>query len=412
MVPDADILITGGGLNGCTLALALESAGFRVTLVDGARLADLQADGFDGRSYALNIASQRMLGALGLWGDLQGEAQAILQIKASDGRAGAGAGPMGLAFDHAEIEEGPMGWMLEDRHLRRALLAAIAGRAGIVHLCEDQVVAQTVAPSVSGPSVVLDLASGRQVSGRVLVGADGRSSGTALRAGIRRMGWEYRQSALVCAIDHELPHQGVAHQFFMPAGPLAILPLTGNRCSIVWTESTAQAAAIQRLADQDYLSVLRPRFGDFLGEITLTGTRYSYPLKFSLAASFVAPRLALVGDAAHGLHPIAGQGLNLGLRDVACLAEVLAEAARRGEDIGAEAVLARYQAWRRFDTTTLALATDGFNRLFSNDNPLLRGARGLGMGLVNALPSLRRRFIREAAGLTGDLPRLQQGRAI
>ena len=408
MTQDADILITGGGLNGCMLALALQSAGFQVLIIDAAGLAEMQADGFDGRSYALNIASQRMLAALGLWGALEGTAQPILQIKASDGRAGEGPGPLVLEFDHAEIEEGPMGWMLEDRHLRRALLAAIAGRAGIVHLSGEQVMAQ----AINGPSVRLDLASGRQVCGRVLVGADGRASGTAQRAAIRRIGWDYRQSALVCAIDHALPHHAIAHQFFMPAGPLAILPLTGNRSSIVWTEGTAQAAAIQRLGDQQYLDILRPRFGDFLGEIALTGARYSYPLSLSLAASFTAPRLALVGDAAHGLHPIAGQGLNLGLRDVAALAEVLAEAARRGEDIGAAAVLARYQRWRRFDTTALALATDGFNRLFSNDNPIARLTRGLGLGLVNALPSLRRGFIREAAGLTGDLPRLQQGRAI
>ena len=198
----------------------------------------------------------------------------------------------------------------------------------------------------------------------------------------------------------------------MASGPLAILPLTGNRCSIVWSEQSAAAAAINGLDEAAYLAVLRPRFGDFLGEIELVGARFSYPLSLTVAESFVADRLALVGDAAHGMHPIAGQGLNAGLRDVAALAETLVLAARRGEDIGSGLVLGRYQQWRRFDTATLAMATDVFNRLFSNDNPILRMGRDLGMGMVGALPGLRRGFIREAAGLTGDLPRLMRGQAI
>ena len=198
----------------------------------------------------------------------------------------------------------------------------------------------------------------------------------------------------------------------MPAGPLAILPLPGNQCSIVWTETETEAARIQSLDDTGYLEVLRPRFGDFLGEITLAGARFSYPLSLSLANDFVAERIALVGDAAHRIHPIAGQGLNAGLKDVAALAEVLALARRRGEDIGQIDVLQRYQQWRRFDVTAMALAMDGFNRLFSNDNTLLRLGRDIGLGLVNALPGLRRSLIREAAGLTGELPKLLQGRAI
>ena len=209
-----------------------------------------------------------------------------------------------------------------------------------------------------------------------------------------------------------MPHEGIAHQFFMPPGPLAILPLTGNRSSIVWSERTAEALRINALDDAGYLEMLRPRFGDFLGEIGLAGARFTYPLGLSLANSFIGERLALVGDAAHGVHPIAGQGLNAGLRDVAALAEVLADASRRGEDMGGRQVLERYQQWRRFDTATLALATDAFNRLFSNDNPLLRLGRDIGMGLVNAAPALRRTFIREAAGLTGDLPRLMQGKRV
>ena len=213
---------------------------------------------------------------------------------------------------------------------------------------------------------------------------------------------------MVCAIEHALPHHGIAHQFFMPPGPLAILPLKGNRSSIVWSETHANAAAFNALSDEDYLTMLRPRFGDFLGEIRLAGARYTYPLNLTLANSFVAQRLALVGDAAHGVHPIAGQGLNAGLRDIAALAQVMAEARQRGEDIASDLVMERYQQWRRFDTATLALATDLTNRLFASDNPLLRLGRDIGMGVVNALPGLRRGFIREAAGLTGDLPDLMR----
>ena len=302
-----------------------------------------------------------------------------------------------------------MGFMLEDRHLYAAFLAAMEADPRITLLSGESVVAQ----EASSHGISVRLASGAQITARVLVGCDGRGSGTAVRAGIKRVGWGYGQTALVTAVAHTLPHNGIAHQFFMPSGPFAILPLQGGyRSSIVWSEADAAAAAIQALPDADYLDALRPRFGDFLGEIALAGDRFTYPLSLSLAQSFVAPRLALVGDAAHGVHPIAGQGLNLGLRDVAALAQVLIEAQRRGEDIGASDVLDRYQRWRRFDATALALGMDGVNRLFSNDNPVLRVGRDLGLGLVNAIPGLRRTFIRQAAGLTGDLPKLLAGQAI
>jgi 2-octaprenyl-6-methoxyphenol hydroxylase len=407
MTNDADILIVGGGLNGPCLALALAQSGLSSIVIDALPADTRREPGFDGRAYALALASVRMLGALGLWDGLEDDAQPILEIKASDGRAGEGAAPHFLHFDHAEIEEGPMGHMLEDRFLRRALLDAMDASPRVTHMPGAKVVAQATETSAS---VTLD--TGTTFTARLLIGADGRRSGTAERAGITRTGWDYRQTALVSAIAHEKPHNGIAHQFFMPAGPLAILPLTGNRCSIVWSESTARAAEIAAMDDRDYLDALRPAFGDFLGDIELAGARHSYPLALSIANAFVAPRLALVGDAAHGVHPIAGQGLNLGLRDVAALAEVLTDAARRGEDIAAPDVLARYQTWRRFDTTAMAAATDAFNRLFSNDNPLLRAIRDTGMGLVQAAPALRRRFIREAAGLTGDVPRLMQGRVL
>ena len=404
MMHDADILIAGGGLSGTALALALARVGRRVALIDPATVETRAAEGFDGRSYALALGSVRMLRALGLGGPLAEHGQPILEIKVSDGRAGEGPSPLWLHFDHAEIEEGPMGHMIEDRFLRRALLEAVAADARIDHLAGARVVGQH--PGAGHVTVTLD--DGRQLSGALLVGCDGVKSGTARRAGIRRTGWRYGQTALVCALEHERPHHGIAHQFFMPEGPLAILPLPANRSSIVWTERDARARAIQALDDAGYLAALRPRFGDFLGEIALAGARYIYPLELSLAQAFAVDRVALVGDAAHRVHPIAGQGLNAGLRDVAALAQVADEAARRGEDIGAADVLARYARWRRFDTATLAVATDGFNRLFSNDNPLLRLGRDLGLGAVAHLPRLRRGFIREAAGLTGELPALMR----
>jgi len=409
MTQDADILIAGGGLNGPALALALAQGGFRVTVID-ARPAQSRAEaGFDGRAYALAIASVRLLQAIDIWPKVADQAQPMLQIKASDGRAGEGAAPFFLHFDAAEIEEGPMGHMVEDRFLYAAFLATMRATPGITLVSGDSVVAQDIGPA--GVSVAL--ASGRRLTGGLLVGCDGRGSGTAARAGIRRVGWGYGQTALVTAIRHEHDHQGIAQQFFMPSGPLAILPLKGgHHSSIVWSESDANAAAIQALPDTEYLEALRPRFGDFLGSIELAGARFTYPLSLSLAERFIGPRLALVGDAAHGVHPIAGQGLNLGLRDVAALAEVLILARRRGEEPGSPAALEEYQRWRRFDATALALGMDTVNRVFSTDNPLLRLGRDLGMGLVNALPGLRRGFMRQAAGLSGELPKLLTGRPI
>ncbi|MBN2739781.1 MAG: FAD-dependent monooxygenase [Rhodobacteraceae bacterium] len=405
---DSDVLIAGGGLNGPALALALASAGVSVTLVDAAPARQRATDTFDGRAYALAIASQKLLATLGVWKGLADTAQPMMEVKASDGHAGEGASPFFLHFDARELDQAPVGYMLEDRFLYRAFLDAMEANPAITLIHDTQVSDQLVEPG----AITATLSDGRTLRSKLLVGADGRRSAVAERAGITREGWGYGQTALVAAIEHELPHNGVAHQFFMPSGPLAILPLKGNRSSIVWSEKDETAQSIAALDDADFLAVLRPRFGDFLGDIKLAGPRFSYPLNLTLATSYAAPRVALVGDAAHGVHPIAGQGLNLGLRDVAALAEVLVEAMRRGEDIGALDVLERYQGWRRFDSTALALGMDSVNKLFSNDNPLLRAGRDIGMGLVQALPALRQGFMRQAAGLSGPLPRLLQGRPL
>jgi 2-octaprenyl-6-methoxyphenol hydroxylase len=408
MTQASKILIVGGGLNGAALALALAQTGHSVCVIDTLGEKVRKNAAFDGRSYALALASKRLLDAIGVWERVEEHAQPMLEIKVTDGHAGIGPSPFFMHFDHAEIEEGPMGYMVEDRHLRRAFLEAMAKDNAITQINGRTVVSQ----QVDATGVTLTLDDGASVEGHLIVGCDGRSSGTASRAGIKRTGWDYSQTALVCAIEHDLPHNGIAHQFFMPPGPLAILPLTGNRSSIVWSERTEAAQRINALPEAEYLQVLRPRFGDFLGDIRLQGDRFTYRLNLTIANSFISDRLALVGDAAHGMHPIAGQGLNAGLRDVGALAEVLTLAGRRGEDIGSVLVLERYQEWRRFDTASLAMATDVFNKLFSNDNPLLRLGRDIGMGIVGSLPGLRRGFVREAAGLTGDLPKLLQGRPI
>lgn len=403
-----DIIIVGGGLNGPALALALAQTGHSVTVIDALPQAVRQDESFDGRGYALALASQKLLAQIGVWPDVTNHSQPMNEIKVSDGAPGRAPSPFFLHFDHTEIEEGPMGFMVEDRHLRHALMAAVDGNPAITLRNACRVIDQQVADD----TVVVTLDNGETLSAGLLVGADGRASGTCQRAGIKRTGWDYGQTALVCALEHDLPHNGIAHQHFMPSGPLAILPLPGNQSSIVWSEETARAENIHEMDDAGFLNALRPSFGNFLGEIRLVGKRFKYPLNLTIANSFVAPRIALIGDAAHGMHPIAGQGLNAGLRDVGALAEVLTEAKRRGEDIGSPLVLERYQQWRRFDTATLVSATDVFNKLFSNDNPLLRLGRDIGMGLVNSVPALRRGFMREAAGLTGDLPRLLQGKPI
>ncbi len=404
MAYDCDILITGGGLNGPALALALAKGGLASIVIDALPRETRTDPRFDGRAYALALASVRLLRGIGIGPALDAQSQPIERIVITDGRPGEGAGPFTLTFDSAEIEEGPMGQMIEDRFLRAAFLDALDLTPGVTVLDSTRVEAQTV----DAGGVTLTLADGRSLRGKLVVGCDGRGSGTAARAGIRRSGHSYRQTAITCAVAHARPHQGVAHEFFTPGGPFAILPLPGDRSSIVWSAPDAQASELMAMDDDDFLAALKPVFGSYLGAISLASPRYAYPLNLTLADSFTGERVALVGDAAHGLHPIAGQGLNAGLRDVAVLADVLTVAHRRGEDPGAAAVLERYARWRRFDSGTLVAATDGLNALFSNDNPVLRIGRGLGLGAVQALPALRRAFIREAAGLTGTLPALMR----
>ncbi len=408
-----DVAIVGGGLNGPLCALACAALGLRVVVLDAAPAAakrdpDFYRD-FDGRAYAISSASGNLLSALGLWNDLAKDACPIVDIKVSHGTSGAGASPYFVHFDSAEVQARSFGHMLEDRHLRRHLVDAMSAAPLI-----DYKPASTVLDFATGSAEVTLTTRGprggtKSISSRLLIGADGRGSDVARLAGIARLGWDYSQASLVCAIEHELPHNGTAQQFFSGSGPLALLPLNGNRSSVVWTEERNRAQAIQERDEAGYLEALKPVVGDFLGDLQLAGKRGLYPLGLSLAESFVRPRIALIGDAAHGIHPLAGQGLNLGFRDIAALIDVLAMAQRRGEDLGSIAVLERYQQWRRADTLGMAVATDSINRIFLGSNPLLTAGRDAAIAGINALPGLRRMFMREATGTAGDMPKLLQG---
>lgn len=410
-----DVAIVGGGMVGMTLALALAQAGLDVTLLDAAPPQTALEPTFDGRASAIAFASFKMWRALGVADELGGDVQRIEDILVTDGRPADGLSPSGpsalrLHFDHRELGEGEeaLGYMVENRASRRALLAAVTKEPRVTLRAPVKVTGVEVTPG----DVRLTLSDGQSLSALLAVGADGRGSSLRAKAGARAIGWSYAQTAIVCTIAHERAHGGVAHEYFLPAGPFALLPLTQNRMNIVWTERKASAKASLAMSDADFLAELRRRAGDFLGELRLVGPRFSYPLGLQIADKYVAPRLALVGDAAHSIHPIAGQGLNMGLRDVAALAECIADAARLGLDLADFTALERYQAWRRFDNVALALATDGFNRLFSNDLGNVRLMRDLGMAAVSKIGVARRFFMREAGGANGDLPKLLRGESL
>ena len=410
-----DVIIAGAGMAGATLALALKSGGLEPVLIDPFPFEAQAAPTFDGRASAIAYSCFRQWRAVGAAGLIEPHAQRIEQILVTDGR-GPGAAPglslgAALRFDAAEIADRvdgePLGYMVENRHIR-AGLAQTVGAAGIPVLAPARV-ANVV---VDGPLVRAVLEDGRTVAAPLIVGSDGRNSTVRRGAGIEVVGWPYRQSGVVATVALERPHHGVAHEHFLPSGPFAILPLTGDRASLVWTESADRAQALADARPEVFHVHLQRRFGEFLGRVRVDGPRFVYPLALELAETMTAPRIALLGDAAHGVHPIAGQGLNLGLKDCAALAETLVEAARLGEDLGAEPVLGRYARWRRSDNVSLAAATDAFNRLFSNDIPLIRLARGAGMAAVNRIGPARRFFMQEAGGAVGDLPRLLRGEAL
>jgi 2-octaprenyl-6-methoxyphenol hydroxylase len=422
-----DVLIGGAGLAGLALAIALRQSlgrSFAVAVADPA----LGRTTPDGRASAIVAAARRLLEAIGVWGEI--ESQPILDMVVTDSRLHDAVRPIFLTFE-GEVEEGePFAHMVENGPLLRALTAKAQERG--VGLRSDAIArfdrvggehdagrlrGQPDPRPACSDRIDVELTAGATLSARLLVGADGAQSAIRKHAGIESYGWSYPQSAIVATVAHERDHGGRAEEHFLPAGPFAILPLKrdpaiGHRSSIVWTEDTREAARLVALADDEFHGELERRFGLRLGEIEAVGPRRMHPLGVSVARAFVADRLALVGDAAHVIHPIAGQGLNMGLKDVAALAEVVVDAVRLGLDPGSLAVLERYQRWRRFDTMAMGVATDGLNRLFSNESDILRLVRGVGLGLVERLPVLKRFFIREAAGLVGEVPKLLRGEAL
>ena len=403
----ADVLISGGGMVGLPLGLALAQGGLKTVIADTAPPAKVLEPNFDGRVSALAYASVRMLKALGVWDGLGACAQPIHEILVTDGKPGQPASPFSLHFDAAEVGAAALGHIAENRHIRTALYGAVERAANLELLAPAAV--KTVTVEAGG--AVVTLADGEQIRAALVIAADGRESPLRAEAGIGVIGWSYPQTGIVATVEHEKPHNGVAYEHFLPSGPFAILPMTGNRSSLVWTEAKTKAPALLALDEVRFNEELARRFGGHLGKTKAAGPRWSYPLSFHLARDFVRPRLALAGDCAHGIHPIAGQGLNLGLKDAAALAEVLLDAARLGQDIGALDTLKRYERWRRFDSFTLAASTDALNRLFSNDIAPLRHLRDLGIGIVDAIGPARRFFMRHAGGDIGKLPRLMKGEA-
>lgn len=402
-----DVIIGGGGMVGMTLAVALARGGLDVVVADPLpQAASLDAK-FDGRVSALAYATVRMFGALGVWEHLAADAQPIKDILVTDGRIGGEPSPFSLHFDSAEVGAASLGHIVENRHIRAGLFAAAATLPNLRFVAPAALT--DLKPTAHG--IAATLANGETIDAALAVAADGRDSPMRDLMGLQVISWSYPQWGIVATVEHEKPHNGVAYEHFLPSGPFAILPLTGNRSSLVWTEDEKLAPGMMKLDADGFDAEIARRFGGHLGATRAAGPRWSYPLKFHLARGFVTPRFALCGDSAHGIHPIAGQGLNLGLKDAAALTEVVLDAARLGLDIGNLASLQKYERWRRFDSFALSVATDGLNRLFSNDIAPLRLLRDVGMGIVDSIGPARRFFMRHAGGDVGRLPRLMKGEA-
>ena len=408
-----DIVIVGGGLAGGLAAAALGRAGFACAVVDAADPALMRTASFDGRTTAVSYASARVFRRLGIWDAVAPHAEPIRDILVTDGRAknrfdeGA-VSSFALHFDSAELEDGsPLGWIVENRFLRNAIFDALEADENVDIIAP----ARRAGATFSDGAASVALEDGRVLTGALVLAADGRHSSLRAEAAIKTNEWRYRQTGIVVTVAHERDHEGVAQEFFLPSGPFAILPMTEKRSSLVWTERADAAPAYLALDDEAFRQEIENRFGSYLGRVSLAGPRWSYPLAFTLAQSFIAPRLALIGDAAHAIHPIAGQGYNLGVKDIAALTDVLTDARRVGLDIGAMTVLQNYQRWRRFDSALLALGGDFINRLFSNDLPPLRFVRDIGMGAVERIAPLKKILMRNAGADLGTLPSLMQKEA-
>ena len=398
----ADVIIFGGGLVGLALASALDSSKVSAIVVDPADPAPRTTAAFDGRTSAVSSSSMRMLRTIGVTDHLAEPDCPIGRISVADGRD-----PGGLHFDPDDGEA--LGWMHENRHLRAALQARAEEGSETWLLWKSRV----SAVDRGDHGVVVDLVDGRKLSAPLLIAADGRNSRTREDAGIRVARWRYDHQAIVSVLRHERPHDNVAYEIFFPTGPFALLPMTddakGHRSAIVWSVPQDDAAGWLALDDDDFAAEAQAAMGGFLGNIAMLAPRSSFPLGFHHAAQIIAKRLALVGDAAHAIHPIAGQGLNLGFRDVAALTQVLVEGARLGLDLGDQQLLDRYQAWRSLDSLSVAFATDSLTRIYGIPGKTASAVRRFGMGLIDRISPLKNRLMNEARGTTGDLPLLLRG---
>jgi 2-octaprenyl-6-methoxyphenol hydroxylase len=400
-----DVLIVGSGMVGSCLAIALSGVGFKVILVDQVDPLVQAGNEFDGRASAIAATPQKMLEEIGIWQYLKHKFMPIKDIRVADGGSS-----LFLHYSHEDVLCEALGFMVENRHFRQACMAKIATNKNTTFIAPCKI--QYLSRVTGGVNAVLT--NGSQVEASLVVGADGRGSKIREIAGIKCTTRSYPQTAIVLTVDHALSHNNVAHEHFLPSGPFAILPLRGkqgktNRSSIVWTEKSEVAKIILNLPQAGFTSEFKRRFGEYLGCSTFVGPRWAYPLSLQYVETRISERLALIGDAAYGIHPIAGQGLNLGLRDVAALAEVLTDAKRLGFDIGSVTFLEKYQKWRRFDSSVMLATTDGLNRLFSNDIGPIKVARDLGLAAINKLDPVKKVFMQHAMGSTGNLPRLLKG---
>jgi len=412
MAKTFDIIVIGAALNGLAAALALGGPQVRrplkVAVVDARDPRGFASNAFDGRASAISTAARRMFEALGVWPMVAEHAQPMSEIIVTDSATPGGARPVLLHFGEEDMAGGPSAHMIENRFLYGVMLEQAEAAPSI-----DFCVGQRVEHFHFGAGLAaVTLADGTVLRGALIVAADGRNSPARDAAGIRLVGWPYDQMGLVATVEHDLPHNGRAEEHFTPSGPFAILPLPGNRSSLVWSERTEAAERMLALPPEAFEDELRLRFGDHLGGVRMISGRHGYPLAMYVAETFSGPRLALVGDAAHVLHPLAGLGFNLGLRDVAALADCIHDAAGLGLDIGSESVLDRYTAWRRFDTVATGAAMDGMNRLFANTNPVLTLLRRAGLMAVNRMGPMKSMFVSQAAGASGNQPRLLRGERV
>lgn len=403
-----DVVFAGGGMVGLSLAIALARSGLKVAVADRETPEAVMALDYDSRASAIALGSKRVLDGAGVWEEMASEASPIWDIRVVDGHPLRGVSPLFLHYDHADVGEEPFGWILENRITRQALHKVAARTEGLTLFAPASV--SRIDRDLDKALAVLD--TGEEIEASLAIAADGKFSKRREEAGIKISGWAYDQVSMVATVQHERSHDGVAVELFLPGGPFAMLPMTNNRSNVVWSEQKDRAKQFMAMDDDAFLAELKLRFGDWLGDVKLTGPRFSYPLSLQQAERYTDTRFALIGDAAHAMHPIAGQGLNMGLRDVAAFAQVLVDAHRLGLDIGSQSVLRDYERRRRFDNVTLGAVTDGLLRLFSNDVPPIRLARDVGLAAVNRLPPVKKLLMRHAMGVVGELPRMVKGEAL